>query len=412
MRNFNNNTSSRGGSRFGQPSKFGQQAQGFGGRPQRGRFNRRSARLPKNLEISKLINKATPIEESVFTPVHTFQEFPFHPTIKANIALKGYNKLTPIQDQAIAHIIAGKDTVGIANTGTGKTAAFLLPLINKVVNNRNEKILILAPTRELAQQIFEEFVVFSKGLNIHGSICVGGVHVGAQISALRRNPNFVIATPGRLKDLANRRLVNLKFFNTVVLDEADRMVDMGFIQDIKAIIAMLPPKRHSLFFSATISKEIHALIQQFLVDPVTVSVKFRETASNVDQDIIRVTDSSRKIDILKGLLAKSEFSKVLIFGRTKRGVEKLSVILSEKGFKVASIHSNKSQSSRQKALNLFKQNSIKILVATDVAARGLDISEVSHVINYDMPATYDDYIHRIGRTGRADKIGKALTFVE
>lgn len=365
------------------------------------------------MDISKLINKATTVEQTEFIPKHTFQEFLLHDTIKANVVNKGYKQLTPIQDQTIPHILAGKDVVGIANTGTGKTAAFLLPLINKVVLNRREKVLILAPTRELAQQIFEEFVAFSRGLQMTGAICVGGVGIGPQISTLRRNPNFVIATPGRLKDLAQRRLVNLKLFNTVVLDEADRMVDMGFINDIKFLLGLMPATpRHSLFFSATIPPTIHTLIQQFLRDPITVSVKFRDTAANVDQDVIRVTDKSKKVDMLKNLLSQTGFNKVLIFGRTKRGVEKLSNILSDKGFKAASIHSNKSQGSRQKALQLFKNNVIKILVATDVAARGLDISEVSHVINYDMPATYEDYIHRIGRTGRADKIGKALTFVE
>ena len=303
--------------------------------------------------------------------------------------------------------------MGVANTGTGKTAAFLLPLITKVAANRKEKVLVLAPTRELAQQIHDEFVVFSRGLHLFSAVCVGGVGIGSQIRALRNNPNFIIATPPTLKDLVNRKLVNLKFFNTVVLDEADRMVDMGFIYDIKFLLAQLPASpRHSLFFSATIPPAIHTLIQQFTKNPVTVSVKSRDTSSNVDQDIIRVKDKSKKFDMLKELLRQAEFSKVLIFGRTKRGVEKLSTALFEQGFKAASIHSNKSQASRQKALNFFKNNAIKILVATDVAARGLDISGVSHVINYDMPATYDDYVHRIGRTGRADKIGKALTFVE
>lgn len=359
------------------------------------------------------MNKASPVQQTEFVAVHTFQDFQLNPVLKTNITNKGYKSPTPIQDKTIGPILEGHDIVGIANTGTGKTAAFLLPLITKVAANRLQKVLILAPTRELAQQIYDEFFIFSKGLQMSGAILLGGVGMGAQISALRRNPNFVIATPGRLKDIAKRRLINLKLFNTVVLDEADRMVDMGFINDITFLLSLMPAApRHSLFFSATISPAVQGLIAQFTKNPVTISVKSRDTAANVDQDIIRVTDRSKKIDMLKNLLVQAEFQKVLIFGRTKHGVEKLSHILAEKGFKAGSIHSNKSQSSRQKTLNLFKQNIIKILVATDVAARGLDIFGVSHVINYDMPATYEDYIHRIGRTGRADKAGKALTFVD
>jgi len=334
------------------------------------------------------------------------------PKLLAAVEHLRFTEPTPIQYKSIPLLIQGKDLIGIAQTGTGKTAAFLLPLITKVATNRFERVLVLAPTRELALQIYEEFAAFSAGLGIGAVICVGGLNIGPQIGALRRNPNFVIATPGRLKDLVQQRCVHLERFKTVVLDEADRMVDMGFIRDIKFLLGFMPADRHSLFFSATISKEVHGLIQQFLRDPVTVSVKSRDTSSNVDQDIIRVADKNKKLDILIELLSKPEFNKVLIFGRTKYGVEKLSIKLAQRGFKVASIHSNKSQSQRQKALHLFKKHMIHILVATDVAARGLDISDVSHVINYDMPNSYDDYVHRIGRTGRADKSGKALTFVE
>ena len=368
-------------------------------------------RVPKDLDISKLINKAISLERSEFVAEHTFQDFPLNPGVQANIVRRGYKQPTPIQDKAIPEVCAGRDIVGVADTGTGKTAAFLLPLITKVLANRNEKVLVLCPTRELALQIQEEFVIFSKGLGLSAALCIGGLAAGPQISVLRRNPNFVIGTPGRIKDFARRHLLNLKFFRTVVLDEADRMVDMGFIHDIKFLLSLLPTPRHSLFFSATIPSDINSLIQQFLNNPVSISVKSRDTSANVDQDVIRLADKSKKIDVLRALLVKAEFNKVLIFGRTKRGVEKLSNILADKGIKSASIHGNNSQASRQKALNLFKQNIIQVLVATDVAARGLDIFGVSHVINFDMPATYEDYIHRIGRTGRADKVGKALTFV-
>ena len=365
----------------------------------------------KNLDVSRLINKAVPTVHAEFEPKHTFQDFALSDILKANIARKGYKKPTPIQDQAIIHLLQVRDIVGIADTGTGKTAAFLLLLINKVSVARHERVLIMAPTRELALQIFEEFGGFSFGLNIQAALIVGGLGMGSQIRTLKRNPHFIIATPGRLKDMAKRRLINLAQFHTVVLDEADRMVDMGFIHDIKFLLSLLPKIRHSAFFSATIPESIHELIQQFLRDPITVSVKSRDTSSNVDQNIIRISGKS-KIEVLAEMLKDPEFSKVLVFGRTKHGVEKLSKMLAMKGFKVASIHGNKTQSSRQKALILFKKSIVQVLVATDVAARGLDIYGVSHVINYDMPATYEDYIHRIGRTGRADKIGKALTFVE
>lgn len=379
-------------------------------RPRSFRSSRPSS--PKKLNIANLIHKSIPLEREQFVPQNTFQDFPFHPHLSANIVCKGYSKPMPIQDKAILPILEGRDIVGIADTGTGKTAAFLLPLIQKVCFQRNAKVLILVPTRELALQIHEEFFTFSKGLNIFATLCVGGLSIGPQIRALARNPHFVMATPGRLKDLVERKCINLSKFQTVVLDEADRMVDMGFIQDIKFLLALMPQPRHSLFFSATLPFSVRDLIQQFSRNPLMISIKTRDTSANVDQDIIRVIDRSKKVDLLRDLLMQKEFDKVLIFGRTKRGVEKLSFILEKGGFKVASIHGNKSQSSRQKALNLFKKDIIRILVATDVAARGLDIFGVSHVINYDMPATYEDYIHRIGRTGRADRIGKALTFVE
>lgn len=378
----------------------------------RGERVHKPPRAASRLDHSKLINKATLLEQVEFIPKHAFQDFALNSVVKANVKSKGYLKPTPIQDGAIPPILAGRDVVGIAQTGTGKTAAFLLPLITKVAHQRHERVLILAPTRELTLQIYEEFAAFGAGLGIGAVMCVGGLNIRPQINALRRNPNFVIATPGRLKDLVQQKCVHLERFHTLVLDEADRMVDMGFIRDIKFLIGFMPRERHSLFFSATISPDVHHLIQQFLRDPVTVSVKSRDTSSNVDQDIIRVADKHKKFDTLVALLSKPEFSKVLIFGRTKWGVEKLSISLTRHGFKAASIHSNKSQSQRQKALDLFKKHVIKILVATDVAARGLDITDVSHVINYDMPNSYDDYVHRIGRTGRADKTGKALTFVD
>jgi superfamily II DNA/RNA helicase len=308
-------------------------------------------------------------------------------------------------------IIEGHDLVGLANTGTGKTAAFLLPLIHKVFHNNSQKVLIIAPTRELAQQIDVEFKEFASGMRIYSTICVGGTSMSRQISGLRARPNFVIGTPGRLKDLSNRNFFKLSEFQNVVLDEVDRMLDMGFIEDIKFLLAQTPKIKQTLFFSATIPPKISLLINDFLHNPITVEVKTGDTAKNVEQDIIKIRNVGAKLGKLEELLSQEEIKKTLIFIETKREVEKVTKSLIDGGFKADSIHGNKNQNQRQRALNQFRNNSINILVATDVAARGLDIKDISHVINYTIPNTYNDYVHRIGRTGRCDKKGFAYTFV-
>ena len=387
----------------------------YGARTQRGNSRGFGGRISKGQYInpSRFINKAVITEElEHFIPEHKFEDFALDASLTQAIISKGYSDPTPIQDKTIPYILNGLDLVGIANTGTGKTAAFLLPLINKVLQDRKEQIIIIVPTRELAVQIENELKSFTKGMKIFSVCCFGGASIGQQMRDLRHFNNFIIGTPGRLKDLIGRKMINLSLFKTIVLDEADRMLDMGFVNDMRFVMSLMPKDRHTLFFSATISTEIEKLVGEFLREPVRISVKTRDTAKNVDQDIVRVGRGLNKVDILHDLLIKPEFNKVLIFGRTKHGVEKLSKILSEKGIRVESIHGNKNQFKRQKALNLFKDSNIQALIATDVAARGLDINEVSHVINFDIPATYDDYIHRIGRTGRANKRGKALTFIE
>jgi len=377
------------------------------------RFNRKPNWGAQKIDATQYVNNTTNqvVPEKEVVIINKFDDFALDPRIKANIKSHGYTTPTPIQDKTIPYILGGQDVVGIANTGTGKTAAFLLPLINKILNNRMEKILIIIPTRELAVQVSDELKAFSKDLKIFSLLCIGGVKPYHQIIGLRRNPNVIIGTPGRLKDLINRRVLNLSEFRNIVLDEVDRMVDIGFIHDIKYIIALLPKERQSLFFSATVSPQINNIIQHFLRNPITVSVKTQEVARQIEQEIIRVKNRNDRFDMLTIMLNKKEFSKVLVFGRTKWGVEKLSRALQTKGFNAASIHGNKSQGQRLRVLNQFKQNQLHILVATDVAARGLDIEDVSHVINYDEPSTYTDYVHRIGRTGRAQKSGKALTFV-
>ncbi len=272
--------------------------------------------------------------------------------------------------------------------------------------------MIVTPTRELAQQITDEFHSFTQGIPIYSCLVIGGANIKRQMQDLRRNPHVVIATPGRLKDLVQRRNINIVDFSIFVLDEVDLMVDIGFINDVRFFINLLPAERQSLFFSATISPKVHEVLDAFVKDPITVSVKIQDTAENVDQDVVRVTDRNRKVDQLHQLLIQQEFDKVLIFGRTKHGIDRLNKELQLRGFKVGAIHGNKNQGQRQRILDSFKRHEIQILLATDVASRGLDIPDVSHVINYDLPQTFDDYIHRIGRTGRADKKGVALTFVE
>ncbi len=371
----------------------------------RGRFAEQS------ISHSKFIQKAVITEETeIFKAEHLFSDFNINEKLKQVIIDRGYSTPTPIQDKIIPHILFGKDVVGIANTGTGKTAAFLIPLIDKVLRDSRENILIMAPTRELAIQIQAELDSFTPNMNIFSVCAVGGVSLYKQISELKYKNNFIIGTPGRIKDLVEQGKIRLNTFNTIVLDEADRMLDMGFVNDMKFLMAKMPENRHTLFFSATLSPEIEKLISSFLKDEVRISVKVQDSSKNVDQDVVRI-GSKAKIDVLHDLLIQEEFKKVIIFGKTKHGVERLSVELEKRGFKSVSIHGNKNHTNRQRSLKMFKENNTQVLVATDVAARGLDINDVTHVINYDLPATYDDYVHRIGRTGRAGKVGKALTFV-
>ena len=386
-----------------------------GGSPRGGssRGGRNFQEMP--VDLAKLVNKAQPAETvETYVPQHAFDGFAIDERLKENIRAKGYSIPTPIQDQSIPHVLTGVDVVGIANTGTGKTAAFLIPLIDKVLKFRalgqDERVLVMVPTRELAIQIEDEFFGFAKRLGVTSVTCVGGANITPQIRVLRRNPSFVIGTPGRLKDLMERRELDLSAFGTVVLDEADRMLDMGFIDDMRFIMGKMRAERHTLFFSATMSREIQALIGAFLKDPVHVSVKTRETSHTIDQDVVKV-HHSQKFDKLVELLKQDGFDKVLVFGRTKHGVERLAKDLRSVGIKADSIHGNKTHGARQKALIAFKRGDARVLTATDVAARGLDISGVSHVINYDLPSTYEDYTHRIGRTGRAGKAGQALTFI-
>lgn len=398
---------SRGGSRFG----------GGGGNRSRGgsSFGRNTRRRGSYIDPSRYINKpkGAEVQEVVYEPKHQFADFGFPGELQKTLDRYGYKTPTPIQDGAIPYALQGKDLIGLANTGSGKTAAFLLPAIQRLIESKGQgQVLIIAPTRELAVQIERELFKFTYGIRLYCALCVGGASMHTQRSMLSRNPNFVIGTPGRLKDHIDRGTLRLDRLSIFVLDEVDRMLDMGFLPDISYIISKLPAKKQTLCFSATMNQNINRLLDKMLVDPVTVSVRTSETGEHIEQDVIRTSSREEKHETLVKLLKQEEFDKVIIFSQTKIATQKLSDFLSDKGFKCDAIHGDKSQGQRNRALRDFKENKTNILVATDVAARGLDIPNVSHVINFEEPENYEDYIHRIGRTGRAGKKGKALTFVK
>lgn len=358
------------------------------------------------------INKAVKKEEENYVPTHTFSDFNLHPKLLENLAKKQFVHPSPIQDQAIPVGIAGGDVIGVASTGTGKTAAFLLPLINKLVADNKKKVLILAPTRELAQQIEQELRSFTFGMGIYSVACVGGAPISKQINELKRGVHVVIGTPGRVKDLILRKVIKMDLFSSVVLDEVDRMLDMGFVNEMRYILNLMPKEdRQSFFFSATLSPEIKNLCGEFLKDPVIISVKTRDTSSSVSQDVIRVKDQSQKMNALHDILIHPDSMKVLIFREMKRSVDELARELRDRGFKAMGLHGDMRNRERERAVKALSNGSTQIVIATDVAARGIDIPDITHVINYDMPSTYDVYIHRIGRTGRGNRTGTALTFV-
>jgi ATP-dependent RNA helicase RhlE len=375
------------------------------------RNNRRGAgRNVKKFNPSDFIKKVEEqVQSPIYTPKYAFSDFLIEEQIKKNIIKRGYTAPTPIQDQTIPHLLEGKDVIGTANTGTGKTAAFLIPLVNNLLTKKTKRVLIITPTRELAAQIKNELSFFKSNTGLTSTLCIGGLNINPQINQIKKNPDFVIGTPGRLKDLEINSPLNFSHYTSIVLDEVDTMLDMGFINDMKYIISRLPKKRHSLFFSATMSPQIKAIADGFLRNPLSISVKTRQTSENVNQDVVK---TSNKIETLHDLLIKPEFTKVIVFVRTKHAANKLSKNLKVRGFKVVAIHGNKTQNQRKNALNQFKDDKVKVLLATDIVARGIDIDDVSHVINFDLPQTHADYIHRIGRTGRANKIGQALTFIE
>lgn len=328
----------------------------------------------------------------------------------------GYNTPTPIQERSIPPILEGKDIFGCAQTGTGKTAAFALPILQLLQNKktagskRTIKALILAPTRELALQISESFTSYSKNLELSHTTVFGGVSQHLQVKDLNKGVDILIATPGRLLDLMQQGFINLNSIEFFVLDEADRMLDMGFINDIKKVIAKLPAKKQTLFFSATVAPDILKLANTLLKNPVSVSVdRVSSTATLVEQSVYYVAREDKR-NLLKHVLKNSQIEHALVFTRTKRGADKVAKELNSNGIKAEAIHGNKSQNARERALKGFKNRSIRVLVATDIASRGIDVDKLSHVINYEIPEQAETYVHRIGRTGRAGSSGIALSF--
>ncbi|MEO8719819.1 MAG: DEAD/DEAH box helicase [Ginsengibacter sp.] len=340
------------------------------------------------------------------------------PILKA-LEAQGYKEPTPIQEESIPHILRGKDLLGCAQTGTGKTAAFAIPILQNLMlqqkedaYNNNIKALIITPTRELAIQIDESFEAYGKFTGIRHTVVFGGVSQFHQTSELRRGVDILIATPGRLLDLVAQKFINLRSIKMFVLDEADRMLDMGFIHDVRKIIALLPEKRQTLFFSATMPSEITKLSASILTNPVRVEVAaVSSTAENVDQHIYLVEKNDKR-QLLIHLLKNGTIQNALVFTRTKYGADKIAKDLFRANIKADAIHGNKTQAARQKALNNFKEGKIRVLVATDIAARGIDVDDLSHVINFDLPNIPETYVHRIGRTGRAGHSGSALSFCD
>lgn len=379
---------------------------------------KRQSQPPKikssTMKMDQLVKKAQPIEEIDYQPGRSFREMDLHPRLKENIHLKKYEYPTEIQEKTIDHILAGQDVLGIAQTGTGKTAAFLIPIIQQLLTQQDPfQTLVLVPTRELALQIEEEFKTLSLHLNLSYATLIGGTSVGRDVRKLQRTHHLIIGTPGRIEDLAGQGVLKLHQFSKLVLDEFDRMLDIGFAPAVTRIIRAIPKRTQTVLFSATLDPNQRHLIQNILNAPAEVMVSSGQvTGEHIDQDVIRLAQGENKLEVLIRLLKNKDMQKTIVFAETKRTVKQLCVRLNRAGIQADALHGDKTQNNRTKTLDRFRQNRLSVLVATDVAARGLDIDNVTHVINYQVPRTFESYLHRIGRTGRAGKAGKALTLVE
>jgi len=367
----------------------------------------------KSLNPDLFIKKAGTVSKKEYKSFRLIDQLPVSRSIITNLQNKGYTSPTEIQDKTIDAILSGKNLMGLAQTGTGKTGAFLIPLIHNLVQKETMfQVLVVSPTRELAMQIDAEFKSIAVGLNLYSTCLIGGTSVQRDVSNLRRPSHIVVGTPGRIADMVRQRALRLNTFTILVLDEFDRLLDMGFATEIQRLVDGMNNRRQTILFSATEDKSQRKLIGELLDNPYEVRVRNENIcADNIDQDIVTVKDGEKKIDLLLKMVRDKSFEKVLVFADTKRVVSRICRDLRNGGIKVDEIHGDKSQNYRIKALDSFKNRKIQVLVATDVAARGLDISHVSHVINFQQPKDMESYIHRIGRTGRAGASGKALTFV-
>lgn len=383
-------------------------------KPSRGRASGNGQGKTKSLDPTLFVKKAIAQEVTTkYTSTRLIEDLQVNPIIVKNLLKKGFKTPTEIQDKTLEAILEGRNLLGLAQTGTGKTAAFLVPIINNLINQRpNFQVLIVSPTRELALQIEGEFKSISKDLNLSSHCLIGGTSVMRDVTNLRRPSHLIIGTPGRITDMIRQRALNLKNFSILVLDEFDRLLDMGFSHDIQFFVDGMINRKQTVLFSATEEKGQKTLINNLLENPVEVRVRTGNISpESIDQDIIVVKNGENKMDVLVKMVRDKSFEKVLVFAETKRWVSRITKDLRQAGIKADEIHGNKSQNYRINALDSFKNKKIQVLVATDVAARGLDISHVSHVINYQQPKNMDSYIHRIGRTGRAGESGKAFTFV-
>ena len=369
-----------------------------------------------SIDINKFISQAvSPEKKEVYEVTNKFADFPLQQGLIKRIVDRGYASPTEIQDKSINHILAGKDVVGIAGTGTGKTGAFLIPIINRLLTDpRYFDTLIITPTRELALQIEDEFRKLTRGTKLHSITLIGGTNMSKSLAAFSRPAHIVIGTPGRMMDMAQRGKLAFKNFPVLVLDEFDRMLDMGFVKDIERVISQMTSRKQTLLFSATMPASQEGIIQKIIPNPIKVKASSAlKSSSNVDQNVVSVSEGENKFDSLVSVISSDDEreSRVILFCETKRKASKLSKQLNVTGIPSDEIHGNKSQQARERALKKFKAGQIRVLVATDVMARGIDVTDVSMVINYEVPRTYDDYIHRIGRTGRAGKTGRAVTFI-
>ncbi len=382
------------------------------GGPRGGGGDRRSTHVYKPIDAHLMVHEAVPMKDVTYVSDTKYDDWDLHPKLKIALRGAGFIKPTEIQEKSFSAIVQLKDIMGIATTGTGKTGAFLIPIIDALLKDEPFQTLVLAPTRELALQIEQEFITLTKGMTFSSLTLIGGRNINTDIQKLKRDYDLIVATPGRLKDLHGQGKIDLKEASVLILDEFDRMLDMGFQKDVVFLADQMGQRDQTMLFSATLDKTQQKLIDHFLTDPVTFKVSSGEaSAEHINQTVLYV-DAEEKLDDLVRLMREPQFKRVLIFAETKHRVKKVTKKLQQEGIPADEIHGNKSQNYRQKALDDFKRGKIRALCATDVAARGLDIEDVTHVINFEAPTDYDVYIHRVGRTGRAGKTGEAITFVD